>query len=86
MMSLLLLLAGGHVTPLPNPDWAANYDLLAAFDTYAPGVILQRPILDALSTAWIAGGFKPLTAAQIAAIAGPLPPLVTSIRKLPEGS
>lgn len=87
-MSLLLLfanaaLSGGVVPPSPPPPSmapATQWDPIAAIDTLAPGVVLQRSILDAVVAAWIANNYQPLTQAQIIAITGPLPPFLTSIK------
>ncbi|HEV2673390.1 MAG TPA: hypothetical protein VGV37_02545 [Aliidongia sp.] len=58
------------------------YDLVAAIDIAAPGIVLQRESLDAVADAYVAGGSVPLTNAQIVAIAGPLPPVPTSIPRI----
>ena len=59
----------------PDP----TYDLVGAIDMAAPGVVLQRAILDGCAAAYAAGGYKPLTIAQILAVTGPLPPVPVSI-------
>lgn len=58
-------------------------DPVGLIDTLAPGVVLQRAILDAVAAASIAHGGT-LTQAQVIAITGPLPAPLTSIRRLPE--
>jgi hypothetical protein len=59
----------------PDP----SYDLIAAIDRAAPGVVLQREIIDGCAAAYAAGGYVPLTDAQIVAVIGPLPVAPTSI-------
>ncbi len=66
----------------PDPQ----YDVLGAFDMWAQGVVLQRPILDALEAQYAANGFTPLTEAQVIAIAGPLPPYPTSLPRFPDSN
>lgn len=82
-MSLLMLFGGG-VFQIATPASAADWDPIAAIDTMAPGVVLQRSILDGVVVAFAAGGYRPLTAAQIIAVTGPLPPPLTSIPRLCE--
>jgi hypothetical protein len=65
---------------MTGPD--PTYDLVAAIDTLAPGVVLQRADLDGVASAYAAGGFSPLTAAQVIAVTGPLPAVLTSIRRM----
>lgn len=62
---------------MARPDPA--YDLVAAIETAAPGVVLQRAIVDGCAAAYALGGYVPLTTAQIIAVTGPLPAPVTSI-------
>lgn len=65
----------------PDP----NYDVLSAFDTFAPGVVLQRATWDALNEQYAANGYTPLTQAQVVAIAGPLPTYPTTLPRYPDG-
>ena len=65
---------------MSGPD--PNYDLVAAIDTLAPGIVLQRDILDGCAAAYAAGGYRPLTAAQIVAVTGPLPAPLTRIKRM----
>ncbi len=62
---------------------SSNYDLIAAIDMLAPGVVLQRETLDGVATAYAVNGFQPLTQAQVIAVTGPLPVYPTSIKTLP---
>jgi len=50
---------------MAKPD--PKYDLLAVLSQYAPGVVAQREILDAMWATYQANGFTPLTAAQVLA-------------------
>lgn len=49
-----------------------NIALTAAFYTACPGIVLTREIDDALSAAYQAGGYRPMTDAAIRAIVLPL--------------
>lgn len=44
------------------------YDLIAAIDTLMPGVVLQKPLLDAAAAQYQANGLTPITAGQVPAI------------------
>lgn len=66
----------------PDP----SYDLLAAFQQYAPGVVLQRSIEDGLAVAYAAGGYAPLTQAQVLAVTGPLPIYPTSLPRFADSN
>lgn len=59
-----------------------SYDLIAAIDTLAPGIVLQRATLDGVAAAWAANGFQPLTQDQVVAVTGPLPIFPTTIRRM----
>lgn len=59
----------------PDP----TYDLIAAFDEAAPGVLLQRDILDGLAAAYAAGAYGRLSTPEIIAVTGPLPTPLTGI-------
>ena len=61
---------------------SAPYDLVAAFDSLAPGLVLQRADLDAVAAAYAANGFQPLTSAQMIAAVGPLPAPLTTIQQM----
>ena len=63
----------------PETYTQAAQDPIAIIDTLAPGVVLQRSVLDAVWTAWQVNGGKPLTQAQVIAAIGPLPAVLISI-------
>lgn len=67
----------------PDPQ----YDLLSALYAFAPGVEAQRTIIDGLAAAYAAGGYRPLTQAQVLAVTGTPPTPLTSIPTLrgPDG-
>lgn len=69
---------------MTGPD--PSYDLLAAFQQFAPGVVLQRSIEDGLATQYAANGYTPLTQAQVVAIAGPLPAYPTSLPRFADSN
>lgn len=84
MMSLLLLLSLGNiivVTPSVTTSAGPLFDPIAIIDTMAPGLVLQRSLIDAVETALAANGFRPLTQAQVIAAIGPLPTFPTTIRR-----
>lgn len=60
----------------PDP----NYDIVSALYAFAPGVEAQREIVDGLAAAYEAGGFVPLTEAQVLAVTGPLPAYPTGLK------
>lgn len=62
---------------------ANGYDPRAALYAFAPGVLLTRENEQQLVAQYAANGYTPLTQAQVLAITGPLPPLVTGIQRLP---
>ncbi len=49
----------------PDP----NYDLEGAFQSSAPGYVLQPEILDSLAAQYVANGYQPLTSGQVMACA-----------------
>jgi hypothetical protein len=51
-----------------------EYDLIGVFDTLAPGIILQREILDAVYVAYAANGYKALSSPQVIAALQTEPP------------
>lgn len=44
------------------------YDIRAAIDTLFPGIVVERPLMDAAYAAWVSGGNVPLTASNVTAI------------------
>jgi hypothetical protein len=69
---------------MTRPD--PSYDLIAAIDRYAPGLILQRAVLDGVAAAYVAGGYVPVTQAQVLAVTGPLPVAPTSLRRFADSN
>lgn len=67
------------VAPLREP-----YDPRAALFQFAPMLILTRELEQALVAQFIANGNQPLTEAQVLAITGTPPPILTSIPRLKE--
>lgn len=61
-----------------------TYDPRTDFYRYAPMNRLTRELEEAVVLQFIANGNKPLTQAQVEAITGPQPPVLTSIRRLPD--
>jgi len=69
---------------MSHPDPA--YDLIAAIDLYAPGVILQQAVLDGVATAYAANGYRPVTQAQVLAVTGPLPAAPTELPRFADSN
>jgi hypothetical protein len=70
----------GVDTP-PVAPGTSTYDYIAVIDLLAPGVVLQREILDGVSAAYAANNFQPLTQAQVVAVTGPLPSYPTTLKR-----
>jgi hypothetical protein len=51
-----------------------------------PGLVLTRPMQDALIAAYAANHYKPLSQAQIEAITGPALPFPQWLRRLPDSN
>lgn len=66
----------------PDP----SYDPIAAIDLYAPGVILQRAIQDAVAAQYVANGYTPVTQAQVLAIVGTLPVAPTALPRFADSN
>ena len=66
------------------------YDPLGAIDTLAPGVVVQEALLDAVTAQYVANGYTPLTAAQMATVAAaagsPLPALPAGLPRFPDSN
>jgi hypothetical protein len=62
---------------------ANGYDPRAALYAFAPGLIMTRELESALVAQYATNGYTPLTQAQVLAITGPLPPVLTGIKRLP---
>jgi hypothetical protein len=58
------------VSAAANP----NYDLPGAIETLAPGVVVQREMVDAVDIAYAANGYQALTSAQVIAALQTPPP------------
>lgn len=69
---------------MASPD--LNYDFLAELQRYAPGVVVQREILDGMAAQYAANGYTPLTQAQVLAITGPLPKLPSGLVRLADSN
>ena len=61
---------------MTGPD--PTYDLLACLQL-APGVVLTQAVHDGLAAAYLAGGYVPLTQAQVLAVTGTPPAYPTSL-------
>jgi hypothetical protein len=69
--------------PWPGPN---TVDYIALIEQYAPGVVVQREMIDALSLAYQLANFAPITSAQVLAIVGTLPVYPTSMPRFPDAN
>ena len=60
-------------SPASRTAFAGDWDMLAAIDVAAPGIVVTRELLDAVAEAFAANDYQALTASEIVAIVGPLP-------------
>jgi hypothetical protein len=58
------------------------YDPRTDFYRYAPMNVLTRELEQAVIEQFMANGNQPLTQAQVQAITGPQPPILTGIKRL----
>lgn len=65
---------------------SSYYDLIAAIDLYAPGVILQREVQDGVAAAYEANLCTPVTEAQVLAVTGPLPVAPTELPRFADSN
>ncbi|HWK44915.1 MAG TPA: hypothetical protein VNT30_09350 [Stellaceae bacterium] len=62
---------------------AQSFDALAILP---PGIVATRAIVDGLSAAWAAGGFIPLTPAQVLVVTGPSPVAPTHLPRFADSN
>lgn len=67
------------MTARPDP----NYDVLSLLPA---GVLLTRTIEEGLAAAYLAGGYVPLTQAQIIAVTGPALPLPADLPRFADSN
>ena len=72
---------GDNLTSLG--DWFSYTDL-DIDSVLPPGFLRTRALDDAITAAWIANDYQPLSNAQVLAITGPAPALITSLPRLPD--
>lgn len=60
------------------------YDFIAAIEDAAPGIVVQREMIDAVADAWEENGRVALTAETIIALVGPLPDYPTGLPRWPD--
>lgn len=77
---------GGHIVVETSTLVAVNYDFIAAIEAAAPGVVIQRANLDAVSAAWLANNQVALSTAAIVALVGPLPAYPTGMKRFPDSN
>lgn len=60
------------------------YDFIAAIEDAAPGIVVQREMIDAVAAAWLQNGRVALTAPEIVDLVGPLPDYPTGLPRWPD--